>query len=36
MFYFIAGIVVGAAFAPVWIDLFEKAKARYQSFKNKA
>lgn len=35
MFYFIIGIVVGAAFAPVWIDLFEKVKAKVQSFKGK-
>lgn len=33
MFEFIIGVVIGAAFSPFWMSLWEKAKAAYEDMK---
>lgn len=35
MFEFVIGVVVGAAFAPFWMKLYEKVKAWAQELSNK-
>lgn len=35
MLEFAAGIVVGAAFAPFWMKVWDFAKAKFDEFKNK-
>jgi hypothetical protein len=33
MFEFVLGVVVGAAFSPFWIGLWEKAKSVFEDMK---
>jgi hypothetical protein len=35
MFEFVIGVVVGAAFAPMWMKLFNMAKAQYVALTTK-
>lgn len=35
MFDFLLGIIIGAAFAPFWMKIWETCKAKYTEYKSK-